>query len=105
MALEDTDDVATFFQDDAPNAKTALYQPVAGGSSSVTVLWDCAQVIGNLGRAGMAQENDRLQVMRAAVPDPSEGDVFVVDAVNYNFGERELDPTGQIWSITVHKQE
>jgi len=103
VALEDADDLAVFF-DTEEFAIAASYTASGGSAVSVTVVLNDPQVIASVGRHGLLQRDDYIQVRKSEVADPKAGDQWVIDGLTYKHGHRELDPSGKIWTINLNKQ-
>ena len=103
MAVEDDDDIATFFDEDAPGYAQAA-QVASGVASTVAVLFDTPRTIGGLGTSGMPQENPSIRVRKSECADPKKLDTWTIDTTTYKFGHRELDPSGKIWTISLNPQ-
>jgi hypothetical protein len=104
VALDDSEDVSIFF-DTADFATTATYTPTGGGSaSSVTVIFDKAQIVAGFVGVGAIQAAPQIQVRKSEVANPRNGDSYVIDGVTYSHGTPTLDPSGKIWTITLNRQ-
>lgn len=104
MPQFDTDDLAAFF-DAASFGETATYQPVAGGSLTVTVILRRQKDRIQMGESVLLADMNTAQVRASEVAAVNDGDQIVVGGVTYLVrGGRLADASGQIWTLDLERQ-
>lgn len=106
MAVEDADDLATFFEVDE-FAEAASFTPDGGSAVAVSVVTNLPRQVVGLGIAGAAQHNRSLLVRKSEVEAPDGGSftgiVSMGSGVTYRVAEAVLDDTGKVWTCFLKR--
>ncbi|MCG8694921.1 MAG: hypothetical protein MI806_27255 [Minwuiales bacterium] len=100
MPVEDAADRAAFFDEDA-FAEPATYTPAGGAATPISVMFDRAKVVNDLGPLGVSATQKRIRFLRDQIVDPKQDDTVLIGGTTYRVGPVTSDITGEFWLATL----